>query len=146
MPKHRSAAVQTDRVKGKDINGQVVTLERTQPRQLSLFQTFLSDEERYSNTIELYDAVPKYFSNHKIMASMREGGKYLPVLKREFEHKSDTYILHVRPARLLYPNGAEMEHYPSPREELVEEALRKIASDRVKGVYLDSLGIFIFCD
>jgi hypothetical protein len=94
----------------------------------------------------LYDAVPKYFSNHKIMASMREGGKYLPVLKREFEHKGDTYILHVRPARLLYPNGAEMEHYPSPREELVEEALRKIASDRVKGVYLDSLGIFIFCD
>jgi hypothetical protein len=77
-------------------------------------RTFLSDEERYSNTIELYDAVPKYFSNHKIMASMREGGKYLPVLKREFAHKGDTYILHIRPARLLYPNGAEMEHYPSP--------------------------------
>ena len=139
MPKHPSAGVKTDRVKGKDINGQVVTLERTQPRQLSLFQTFLSDEERYSNTIELYDAVPKYFSNHKIMASMREGGKYLPVLKREFEHKGDTYILYIRPARLLYPNGAEMEHYPSPREELVEEALRKIASDRVKGVYLDDV-------
>jgi hypothetical protein len=137
MPKHTSAGVKTDRVKGKDINGQVVTLARTQPRQLSSFQTFLSDEERYSNTIELFDAVPKYFSNHKIMASLREGGKYLPVLKRDFEHKGDTYILHIRPARLLYPNGAEMEHYPSPREELVEEALRKIASDRVKGVYLD---------
>src|SRR6266404_4736734 len=27
--------------------------------------------------------------------------------------------------------------YPSPREELVEEALRKIACDRLKGVYLD---------
>ncbi len=53
MPKHISAVVKTDRIKGKDINGQVVTLERTQPRQLSLFQTFLSDEERYSNTIEL---------------------------------------------------------------------------------------------
>jgi hypothetical protein len=78
------------------------------------------------------------------MASMREGGKYLPVLKREFEHKGDTYFLYIRPARLLYPNGAEMEHYPSPREELVEEALRKIASDRVKGVYLDRIGNFIF--
>jgi hypothetical protein len=139
MPKNTSTGVKTDRVKGKDINGQVVTLERTQPKQLSLFQTFLSDEERYSNTIELYDAVPKYFSNHKIMASMREGGKYLPVLKREFEHKGDTYILLIRPARLLYHNGTEMEHYPSPREELVEEALRKIASDRVKGVYLDDV-------
>jgi hypothetical protein len=30
-----------------------------------------------------------------------------------------------------------MEYYPSPREELVEEALRKIACDQVKGVYLD---------
>src|SRR5215468_4180857 len=85
MPKHPSVGVKTDRVKGKDINGQVVTLERTQPRQLSLFQTFLSDEERYSNTIELYDAVPKYFSNHKIMTSMRKSGQYLPILKRTFE-------------------------------------------------------------
>ena len=139
MPKHTMAGVKTDQVKGKDINGQVVTLERTLPRQLSLFQTFLSDEVRYSNTIELYDAVPKYFSNHKIMATMREGGKYLPVLKREFAHKGDTYSLHIRPARLLYPNGTEKEHYPSPREELVEEALRKIATDRVKGIYLDDV-------
>ena len=53
MPEHNSEEAKADRVRGKDINGQVVILERTQPRQLSLFQTFLSDEERYSNTIEL---------------------------------------------------------------------------------------------
>ena len=110
MPEPTIAAAKTDRIKGKDINGQVITLERTQPRQLSLFQTFLSDEERYSNTIELYDAVPKYFSNHKIMASMRKSGQYLPILKREFVHKGDTYLLYVRPARLMYPNGEEMEY------------------------------------
>src|SRR5713226_3531606 len=98
MPKHTSAGVKTDRVKGKDINGQVVTLERTQPRQLSLFQTFLSDEERYSNTIELYDAVPKYFPNHKIMTSMRKS-----------EHKGETYVLYGRLARIMYANGEEME-------------------------------------
>ena len=67
--------------KCEDINGQMVTLERTQPRQLSLFQTFLPDEERYSNTIDLYDALPKYFSNHTIMRSLRKSGQYLPVLK-----------------------------------------------------------------
>jgi len=126
MPEHNSAEAKADRVRGKDINGQVVILERTQPRQLSLFQTFLSDEERYSNTIELYDAVPKYFSNHKIMTSMRKSGQYLPILKRTFEHKGETYVLYVRPARIMYANGEEMEYYPSPREELVEEALRKI--------------------
>src|SRR5712691_1069125 len=137
MPEHNSAEAKADRVRGKDINGQVVILERTQPRQLSLFQTFLADEERYSNTIELYDAVPKYFSNHRIMASMRKSGQYLPILKREFVHKGDTYLLYVRPARLMYPNGEEMEYYPGPREELIEEALRKIACDRLRGVYLD---------
>src|SRR5438876_804718 len=96
MPKHPSAGVKTDRVKGKDINGQMVILERTQPRQLSLFQTFLPDEERYSNTIDLYDALPKYFSNHTIMRSLRKSGQYLPVLKREFEHKGAMYVLYVR--------------------------------------------------
>src|SRR5215471_3286868 len=137
MPENNSEEAKADRVRGKDINGQVVILERTQPRQLSLFQTFLSDEERYSNTIELYDAVPKYFSNHKIMTSMRKSGQYLPILKRTFEHKGETYVLYVRPARIMYASGEEMEYYPSPREELVEEALRKIACDQVKGVYLD---------
>jgi hypothetical protein len=102
-----------------------------------LFQTFLSDEERYSNTIELYNAVPQYFSNHKIMTSMRKSGQYFPILKRTFEHKGETYVLYVRRARIMYASGEEMEYYPSPREELVEEALRKIACDQVKGVYLD---------
>ena len=48
-------------VKGKDIRGKLVTLELKKPAQLSLFQTFLApDEDKYSNTIELYDAIPKY--------------------------------------------------------------------------------------
>jgi len=54
MPEPKIAAATPDHVKGKDINGQMVTLERTQPRQLSLFQTFLPDEERYSNTSPPY--------------------------------------------------------------------------------------------
>ncbi|HEY5864672.1 MAG TPA: hypothetical protein VI542_03835 [Candidatus Tectomicrobia bacterium] len=137
MPEHNISAVKIGRVKGKDVNGNVVTLERTHPRQLALFQTFVSDEDRYSNTIELYDAVPKYFSNPKLMASLRKDGKFLLALTREFEHKGERYTLHVRPARLIYKNGDQKEYYPSPREELVEEALRKIACDRLKGVYLD---------
>src|SRR5262249_22986363 len=55
----------------------------------------------------------------------------------EFEHKGTMYVLQVRPARIVYANGEEMEYYPTHREELVEEALRKIACDRLKGVYLD---------
>src|SRR5713101_2523137 len=102
MPEHNILMEKVGHVKGKDVNGNIVTLERTHPRQLALFQTFVSDEDRYSNTIELYDAVPKYFSNPKLMASLRKDGKFLLALKREFEHKGERYTLYIRPARIIY--------------------------------------------
>jgi hypothetical protein len=69
-----------------------MTLVRTQPKQLSLFQTFLPEtDDKYSNTIDLYDAVPKYFPT-KHMAGRRESGKYLPILEREFEHRGESYL------------------------------------------------------
>ena len=88
MPEHNILMEKVGHVKGKDVNGNIVTLERTHPRQLALFQTFVSDEDRYSNTIELYDAVPKYFSNPKLMASLRKDEKFLLALKREFGHSA----------------------------------------------------------
>ena len=127
----------SDRVKGKDVYGKMMTLVRTQPNQLSLFQTFLPEtDDKYSNTIDLYDAVPKYFPT-KHMAGRRESGKYLPILEREFEHRGESYKLKMRPARIQYKDGQEREYYPSYREEIIEEALRKIACDRLNGVYLD---------
>ena len=127
----------SDRVKGKDVYGKMMTLVRTQPKQLSLFQTFLPEnDDKYSNTIDLYDAVPKYFPT-KHMAGRRESGKYLPILEREFEHRGESYKLKIRPARIQYKDGQEREYYPSYREEIIEEALRKIACDRLSGVYLD---------
>src|SRR5262245_55468871 len=94
-----------DRVKGKNVHGRIVVLTRSKPEQLGLFQTFLpEEEEKYSNTIELYDAVPKYFTNARAMASLRESGKYLPILDREFEHRGEVYkvqyILHVFDTRI----------------------------------------------
>ena len=88
MPEHNILMEKVGHVKGKDVNGNIVTLERTHPRQLALFQTFVSDEDCYSNTIELYDAVPKYFSNPKLMASLRKDEKFLLALKREFGHSA----------------------------------------------------------
>lgn len=121
-------------------NGKIIALVRTQPQQLRLFQTFLPEEEpgeKYSNTIEFYDAIPKFVSNPRMIEKMREGGKYLPLLDRTFVHRGEVYKATIRPARLKDRHGCEKEYYPSLREELVEEALRKLACDRLKGVYLD---------
>ena len=134
-------------VSGQDVaTGKHLKLAKSQPAQLSLFQTFLpKDDDRYSNTIELYDVVPKYFASKTLMAARREGsdGKYLPMLEREFRYRDritgedDIYVVEITPARVKDKAGKEKEYYPSGQEELVEEALRKIACDKHSGVFLD---------
>ena len=137
----RYAASGDSDVEGRDIRGNIVTLKRTNPGQLSLFQTFLPDEDKYSNTIELYDAIPKYYSS-KHMTLQRKLDTYLPALCRAFEHKKESYKLTIRPARIVYKDESEREYYPSFQEELVEEALRKMACDRLNGVFLnDQAGV-----
>lgn len=116
----------------------------TTPRQLFLFGAFLpaEDADSYSNTIELYDAIPKYFSSKKRMAEERQGGIFLKSLKRRFRHRDSYYDLIIKPARLIDKNGQEKEYYPSHQEELVEEALKKIACDKLNGVFLnDTAGV-----
>src|ERR671931_491500 len=140
-PLKRATPLSPENVRGTDINGKAVVLAKTQPQQLALFQTFFpyDHNDHYSNTIELYDAIPKYITNPKLVDAMREGGKYLPLLERRFHHRGEVFTVTIRPARLKDRAGREKEYYPSPREELVEEALRKLACDRLNGVYLDNL-------
>ena len=74
---------------GRDIGtGKVLTLVKSQPAQLSIFQTFFPEEDsdHYSNTIELYDALPKYFSNKQSMAALRQDGIFLKSLQRRCKH------------------------------------------------------------
>jgi hypothetical protein len=85
-----------EKVRGKDVEGKVRVLERTYPHQLMLFQTFIPEDDpddKYSNTIELYDAIPKYFSNARAMDAMRKDGIYLPTLERVFQHRHETYTV-----------------------------------------------------
>ncbi len=124
------------RVKGKDVLGNTITLIRTHPTQLSLFQTFVPESDHYSNSIELYDAIPKHYPA-KRMDALRIQGTFLPNLERRFEHRGEPFKLTIRPARIIYKDGTMREFYPSFREELVEEALRKIACDQLNGVFLN---------
>jgi hypothetical protein len=130
---------------GRDVStGKAITLTKTQPAQLSLFGEFLPAEARdcYSNTIELYDALPRYFSSKKRMAEERKHDTYLPSLTRRFRHRDHYYELVIKPARLVEKDGQEKEYYPSHQEEIVEEALKKLACDHSKGVFLnDTAGV-----
>ena len=71
--------------------------EQSQPLQMTLFGFFdlkPTDQPRYSNTIELYDFMPKYYWG-KVE---RIGGEFLRVLKRQFECKSTKYKIEIAPA------------------------------------------------
>lgn len=102
-----------------------------QPLQLSLFQSFYgadSESERLSNIIDIWDATPKYFVSRKEMATMRNNG-LLSSIERSFEFRDKTFHVRISPALISTKNG-DVAYYPSSREELVEDALRKIAAQQ----------------
>jgi hypothetical protein len=106
--------------------------QQTRPEQLTFFELISPEDRRFSNTIELYDFMPKY--NYSKVE--RINGKFLNALQREFECRGHHYRLEIKPASLRDKQGNERYYYPSKREELVEEALRKLASEG-QGVFLD---------
>jgi len=108
-----------------------VEYKQSAPFQLSLFD-LLDNEKDFSHTIELYDFMPKYVWG-KVE---RVGGVFLPRLEREFACRGKKYKLTLFPASIEDENGDEKYHYPAKREEIVEDALRKLMAEG-GGVFLD---------
>ncbi len=106
--------------------------DQSRPMQLTLFELLLPQERGLSNTIELYDFIPKYHWG-KVE---RIGGEFLRALEREFECRGQKYKVKIRPASIEDKDGMERYYYPSKREELVEDALRKFIAEG-QGVFLD---------
>ena len=123
MKKRKSEGLETPK--------KFVDYEKSTPLQMSLFD-LLNNEKDFSHTVELYDFMPKYFWGK----AARIDGVYLPRLEREFECRNRKYTLILYPASIEDGNGNEKYHYPAKREEVVEDALRKIMAEG-KGMFLD---------
>src|SRR4051812_31352741 len=93
--------------------------KQTKPGQLALFQIATQEDGRYSNTIELYDGIPKYFWGK----AERIEGRFLEPLEREFSYRNNSYPVRITPAVVKDSDGVNRYYYPSAREELVEDAL-----------------------
>ena len=109
--------------------------KQSKPEQLTLFELLSPEDKQYSNTIELYDFIPKYVWG-KVE---RIQGQFLPSLEREFECRGIHYKVKIRPARMDDPTDKEKkekDYYPGKREELIEDALRKLICEG-QGVFLD---------
>lgn len=119
-------------------------LEETVPKQIMLFK-FLEDSEevmssseqakfrKYSQSIELYDFMPKYFWGK----AKRDENDTLPILMREFTCRDVKRKLRVHPAGVVInENTNEAKYfYLGRREEIVEEVLRKLAIE--SGAFYD---------
>lgn len=113
--------------------------DREKPYQLDLFEFLQPVNREYSNTVELYDFMPKYVWG-KVE---RIGGEFLRNLKREFECRDIKYIIDVSPARLRLKDDSVREFFPGKREELVEDGLRRLATTG-KGLFLDDEAGVVF--
>lgn len=108
--------------------------KQTKPEQLSLFELLSPEERNYSNTVELYDFIPKYYwgkTDH-----LRIEGEFLRSLDREFECRGKKYKVKIKPASIEQSDGTEKYFYPAKREEIIEDALRKLVCEG-KGKFLD---------
>ena len=109
-------------------------IEQTKPAQLELFKIDDQNSESFSNTIEIYDMMPKYHFG----GVERKMDQYLDVLEREFVFRERKYNLNISPAAIVdKKTGKTIYYYPSQREELVEDVLRKLSASKERGVYLD---------
>ena len=108
-------------------------------RQLTLFQNFLCNTEQerdqLSNAIDLWDSVPRYSISRQAMTKARITERFLPRHETRFQHRGNAYTCIISPARVRDIDGTERDYYPSATEELVEDALRKLASDQEAGYF-----------
>ena len=107
-------------------------------QQTSLLDFNTKKRDPFSHTIELYDAIPKYVWYTKD----RIAGSFLHSIDRTFKHKGESFKVKIIPA-LIDDNGVDKHFFPGAREEIIEDALRKIASDG-KGLFLDDYASVIF--
>lgn len=113
---------------------------QTRPSQLDFFELLGIENKSYSRTIELYDFIPKYHWGKKVE---RINGRFLDSLEREFECRGKKYKVRINPARIQGKDGITRDYYPGQREEIVEDALRKLAVEG-RGKFLDDYAGVIF--
>ncbi len=114
-------------------NKRFLEFQQESPEQLSLFSLLdPRKESNFSNTVELYDFLPKYVWGK----SSRINDRFLESIERNFECRGKKYSLTMHPARIKTKSGVQKEYYLSKKEEIVEDALRKIAIFG-EAVYLD---------
>ena len=107
--------------------------------QLDLFQQFLCNTESergfLSNIFDIWDSVPRYSVSRQAMQKMRAAKGFLDILEIDFTYRGTDLKAVIHPARVKGADGATLDYYPGANEELVEDALRKMAAEQYIGYF-----------
>ena len=126
----------------------------SKPFQLGLFELRVGNERYYSNTIEFWDIIPKYFygrtDRKKIIDEKTKSIMYvLPSLAREIKYNKEgvKYNVNINPAIIVKKDSKtgyniSTYYYPTTREELVEEVLRKLIAIGKGGFLNDDVSVY----
>jgi len=118
---------------GKKVEKKLQDYEISKPSQLTIFE-FL-DEENYSNTVDIFDLVPKFLNrNPRSNTGRLEPIKKYPVIK--INGKDLRFQVTITPATIEVENGVFRDLFPTIREEVVELGIRKLAFSG-QGKYFD---------
>lgn len=102
--------------------------------QYDLFASFFGEAVDLSNTIELWDSIPKYAVTARRQAGMRNEQGRLSIYEYAFRYNKTACRLEIQPATIKI-DGDFRDFYPSVDEELVEEVIRKIFADQRFGIH-----------
>lgn len=141
MPARKKPAIDEfdpsiDEIMDKPIDSLTVST----PQQIDFFEMFDpvngGGNDRYSNTIELYDSLPKYnWSIKKEFHDLQEAE-----IVRTASLRGQDYKIVIKPA-ILNRKGKSVLVYPGQREEVVEDALRKLAVSGQGQMLEDNAGV-----
>ena len=105
-----------------------------QSTQFDLFAQFVAnDASEVSNTVEIWETIPKYFLSPRQVEKLRTQNGHADPIKWSYQ---DDMEIKIQPALVEQSDGRFLAFFPGVTEELVEEALKKILSDQRYGAHL----------
>jgi len=104
--------------------------------QLDLFSQFVTnDQSQVSNTIELWERIPKYFFTAKQVEKLRTIDGLAEPYEWAYTENGNEYTVSIQPALIKQKDRKYKAFFPGVTEELVEEALKKIFSDQQYAIH-----------
>lgn len=104
--------------------------------QYDLFSQFVTnDKSDVSNTVEIWESIPKYFFTPNQVKKLRTPTGHADPYRWAYTYNNIEYEVKIQPALIEQSDDSYRAFFPSATEELVEEALKKILADQRFGTH-----------